>query len=76
MIEAEEKFKIRTYTKVELASLYNPGMAISGALRTLARWISGNKALVAELSRLEYNRRNHIFTPMQVKTIVVYLVEP
>jgi hypothetical protein len=76
MIELEENFKIRTYTKVELAGLYNPGMCISGALRTLARWISGNKALVAELSRLEYNHRNRIFTPMQVRVIVGYLGEP
>jgi len=76
MIELEEDFKIRAYTKVELAGLYNPGMGISGALRTLARWMSGNKALVAELARLEYNHRNRILTPMQVKVIVGYLGEP
>ena len=76
MIELEEDFKIRTYTKVELACLYNPGMCISGALRTLARWISGNSALVAELSRLDYNHRNRIFTPKQISVIVDHLGEP
>jgi len=72
----EEEFKIKAYTKVELASLYNPEMVVSGALRTLARWISGNSRLIEELSRLEYNHRNRSFTPRQVKVIVDYLGEP
>ncbi len=72
----EEEFRIRTYTKVELACLYNPLMTIPGALRTLARWISGNKSLAAELCQLEYNHRNRIYTPRQVKAIVNYLGEP
>jgi hypothetical protein len=76
MIELEEDFKIRAYTKVELAGMYNPGMTITGALRTLARWISGNKSLTAELSLLEYNHRNRIYTPRQVRAIAEHLGEP
>ncbi|WP_321517325.1 DUF4248 domain-containing protein [uncultured Bacteroides sp.] len=75
-MKIEEEFKIKAYTKVELARLYNPEMAVSGALRTLARWISGNSRLMEELSRLEYNHRNRSFTPRQVKVIVDYLGEP
>jgi hypothetical protein len=72
----EEEFKIRTYTKIELACLYNPDMAISGALRTLSRWISGSNRLTEELCLLEYKSRNRVFTPLQVKTIVEHLGEP
>jgi len=75
-IEMEEEFKIRTYTKVELACLYNPCMTIPCALRTLARWISCNTRLTAELSQLEYNHRDRIYTPRQVRAIVEYLGEP
>jgi hypothetical protein len=72
----EDEFKIRTYTKVELACLYNPNMTIPGALRTLSRWISGSSRLCEELSLLEYNNRNRIFTPRQIKAIVDHLGEP
>jgi len=75
-MKTEEEFKIRAYTKVELACLYNPDMTVSGALRTLARWISGNCGLTEELARLEYNHRNRIFTPRQVKAIAEFLGEP
>ena len=76
MIKTAEEFKIRAYTKVELACLYNPCMTIPGALRTLARRIAGNSGLTAELSALDYNHRNRIYTPRQVKAIVDYLGEP
>ncbi len=76
MIKTTEEFKIRAYTKVELACLYNPYMTIPGALRILARWIAGNSQLTAELSALEYNHRNRIYTPRQVKVIVEHLGEP
>lgn len=72
----EEEFRIRTYTKAELAHLYNPCMTIPAALRTLARWINGNKTLVTQLSVLEYNHRSRIYTPKQVKAIVEHLGEP
>ncbi len=72
----EEKFKIRAYSKMELANLYNPEMTIPGALRILARWIAGNTRLVSELTELSYNHRNRVFTPRQVRAIVNYLGEP
>ena len=72
----EEEFRIRTYAKAELAHLYNPCMTIPAALRTLARWITGNKTLATQLSVLEYNHRSRIYTPKQVKAIVEHLGEP
>jgi len=72
----EEEFRIRTYTKAELAHLYNPCMTIPCALRTLSKWITGNRSLVTQLSTLEYNRRSRIYTPKQVKVIVEHLGEP
>ena len=76
MIKTEEVFEIRAYTKAELACLYNPGQTIPCALRTLSRWIAGNSQLTAQLSALEYNHRNRIYTPRQVKAIADYLGEP
>ena len=76
MLKMEEVFEIRAYTKAELACLYNPGQTIPCALRTLSRWIANCRSLTAELAALEYNHRNRIFTPMQVKTIISYLGEP
>lgn len=72
----EEEFRIRTYTKAELAHLYNPYMTIPCALRILAKWIAGNKSLVNQLSTLEYKHRSRIYTPKQVKAIAEHLGEP
>lgn len=72
----EQEFRIRSYSKLELAILYNPSMSIPSALRTLSRWISVNHRLCEELAMLNYNPRNRIFTPRQVQAIVTYLGEP
>lgn len=72
----DHPFKIRSYSKVELALLYNPCMSIPTALRTLSRWIACNSRLTAELASLHYNPRNRLFTPRQVQAIVTHLGEP
>lgn len=41
-MENENDFRIRTYTKRELACLYCPNTTARCAIRTLTRWIKRN----------------------------------
>ena len=73
----EEIFRSRTYTKLELASMYCPGRASSHAtLMTFYRWINANKELCSELESIGYNRNRHSFLKREVEVIVKYLGEP
>lgn len=49
MNNKENLFIIRTYTKAELAHLYNPTVCIKVALQILRRWILFNLPLLHEL---------------------------
>ena len=69
-------FHVRTYTKEELAMLYNPTYCVSNAISTLAAWIRLNKPLKAELASVGYNRYRRSFTPREVSLLVKYLGEP
>ncbi|WP_455593145.1 DUF4248 domain-containing protein [Bacteroides sp.] len=75
-MEKEEKFPIRTYSKAELAHLYNPDMPIVSALRKLRRWIKKNDKLLAELNATGASRYEHSYTPRQVTLIPHFLGEP
>ena len=44
-MENENDFRIRTYTKRELACLYCPNTTARCAIRTLTRWIKRNSEL-------------------------------
>ena len=66
MNNKENLFIIRTYTKAELAHLYNPTVCIKVALQILRRWILFNLPLL----------HNRLLSPKQVATIVQYLGEP
>ena len=44
----ENYFIIRTYTKAELAHLYNPNVCLKVALQILRRWIVCNLPLLNE----------------------------
>ena len=68
----ENYFIIRTYTKAELAHLYNPNVCLKVALQILRRWIVCNLPLLNE----GYRARNRLLSPKQVATIVHYLGEP
>ena len=46
-MENENDFRIRTYTKRELACLYCPNTTARCAIRTLTRWIKRNSELYA-----------------------------
>lgn len=69
----EEKFKIRTYRKSELAQLYRPEISKASALQCLSRWINRCKPLAEELNRNEQCRRGHFYTATEVRLIVKYL---
>lgn len=75
-IEEEPSFTVRAYTKVELATLYNPTQCITVALQTMNRWMRYNKALTEELNAIEYNKFRRGFTPKEVEIIVRHLGEP
>ena len=53
----EDSFLIRTYTKAELAHLYNPHVCLKVALQILRRWIIYNLPLLHELEQEGYRAR-------------------
>ena len=65
-MENENDFRIRTYTKRELACLYCPNTTARCAIRTLTRWIKRNSELYAELLLTGYHARVRTFMPRQV----------
>ena len=71
-----ETFRIKSYTKTELALLYNPHSQESSAIQNLYRWIRRCKPLVDELEAVGYNKYRHSFLKQEVEIIVKYLGEP
>ena len=49
MKEEKSTFTVRSYTKSELAHLYNPQLTLKNATQVLRRWILHNAELHAEL---------------------------
>ncbi len=72
----EMSFKIRSYGRMELASLYSPDLTGMGAYRKLMRWIDRCKDLRQQLDALGYQPDRRTFTPLEVKAIVEALGEP
>lgn len=70
------EFKIRPYTKSQLARLYFPDSTDLAARHHLMRWIAHCKPLRESLDSANYNVRNRWYTPHQVRLIVEYLGEP
>lgn len=56
--------------------MYCPNATARCAIRTLMRWIKGNKELYAALLLTGYHARTRTFMPKQVSIIVHYLDEP
>ena len=71
-----EEFKIRIYTKKELALMYFPQSSPRTAVNHLMAWINLCTPLLSELEQTGYQKRNKAFSPKQVKAIVDYLGEP
>lgn len=76
MEEFEEEIKIKSFTKKELAHLYNPTMCYVTAMRTLKKWINRNEKLEKALSDSGYTSFQHSFTPKQVELIFTHLGKP
>ena len=71
-----ENFRLKAYTKVELAQLYSPHSQEATALQNLYRWMKRNTSLMEELRGLGYNKYRHSFLKQEVQVIVKYLGEP
>lgn len=74
--QEEEKFRVKAYTKAELAALYNPGLAPILALQKLYRWMHKCRPLCEALQQVGYNKYRHSFLKQEVGLIVKYLGEP
>ena len=71
-----EDFKIRMYTKKELALMYFPESMPRTAVNHLMAWIRLCTPLWDELLKMGYCKTSKSFSPKQVKDIVEYLGEP
>lgn len=71
-----EEFKLRMYTKGELAMLYFPTHSKLNASRNLHRWIMNCKGLMEELEKIGYTTTRRFYSKREVETIVSYLGEP
>ena len=71
-----EDFKIRMYTKKELALMYFPESMPRTAVNHLMVWIRLCTPLWDELLKMGYRKTCKAFSPKQVKAIVEYLGEP
>mgnify|MGYP003289783369 FL=1 len=70
------KSPIKSYTKSELARLYNPELCYQSAMRTFRQWLKMNRELNARLSETGYSPLQHTFTPKQVELIFHFLGYP
>ena len=70
------EFKIRAYTKKELALMYFPDSSPRTAVNHLMSWIHRCTLLWQQLQEMGYSTTSKAFTPRQVKAIVEQLGEP
>ena len=69
-------FKIRPYTKKELALAYFPDSSPHSAVNHLMTWIYRCKPIMAQLLATGYEKTSKGFTPRQVRLITEHLGEP
>ena len=73
----ETTFRIRPYSKRELARLYFPETAnIDSAVSNLRLWILRNSEVMEKLHAAGYRIHSKIFTPRQVRILVETFGEP
>lgn len=70
------EFKIRAYTKKELALMYFPDSSPRTAVNHLMSWIHRCTLLWQQLQEMGYSTTSKAFTPRQVRAIVEQLGEP
>lgn len=74
---ASGTFRVRSYSKQELAMLYFPESLPHVATNHLTSWIKGCRQLHRELTALpSYNRHAKFYSAQQVRLITEYLGEP
>ena len=71
-----EDFKIRIYTKKELALMYFPDSMPRTAVNHLMVWLKKCTPLWHELQSMGYEKTSKSFSPKQTRAIVDYLGEP
>ena len=71
-----ETFKIRPYTKKELALQYFPDSQPRTAVNHLMAWICRCPSLMDQLQMACYEKCSKGFTPRQIRLIVEHLGEP
>lgn len=71
-----EKFKIRSYSKKELALMFFPDSTPRVAVNHLMSLIRRNDMLWDELQKTGYKNTSKVFTPRQVQTILEWLGPP
>ena len=74
--EKVKKFRIKSYGKSELASLYMPKITSKSALEKMHKWIRKSPGLSAALAANGLHPRDKYYTPLQVQLIVNALGEP
>lgn len=73
----ETIFRIRPYSKRELAALYFPETVnAETAVANLRNLMKRNSDLLGELEKARYKPHDKVFTPRQVAIIVRYFGEP
>lgn len=72
----EEKFRIKSYGKSELASLYMPDIAPRSAAEGMRKWIEKAPGLADALTTSGLQLLDRRYTPAQVQMIVNRLGEP
>jgi hypothetical protein len=70
------EFKIKSYSKGELAQLYSPNLTENAARAKLMKWIAMQPALVKQLRSLGFTRNSKVLTPLMVRYIVDAIGEP
>ena len=71
-----ESFKIRSYSKKELALLFFPDSTPRVAVNHLMALIRRNDMLWDELQKTGYKNTSKVFTPRQVQAIFEWLGAP
>lgn len=73
----DKTFRIRPYSKRELAKLYFPDtLHEDSAVANLRNLMKRNPELLSELEKAHYRTHDKVFTPRQVSVIVHFLGEP
>ena len=72
----EKPFRIHSYSKGELASLYCPTIQQQSAVDKLNEWINAYPGLKENLETIGLRRNSRSYTPAQVRMITEALGEP